>query len=125
MYPDKKNGGEHGVALISILLVVVIATVLGVKMTAEQYFSITRASNYFNQGKIRQYALGGEELARQMLYKDFTEQPLKDLLTEEWASKELKFDFVINTDRFSNLSKSNLCPSMQNSDKYVLTRAFA
>lgn len=93
MHLDRKFREERGVALISILLVVVIATVLGVKMTTEQYFSITRASNYFAQGKIRQFALGGEELARQMLYKDFTEQPQKDLLTEEWASKELKFEF--------------------------------
>jgi len=84
---------ERGVALISILLVVVIATVLGVKMTTEQHFSINRARNYFDQGKVRQYALGGEELARQILYKDFTENPQKDFLTEEWASTELKFDF--------------------------------
>ena len=48
----KKFREQRGVALISILLVVVIATVLGVKMTTEQYFSITRASNYFEQGKI-------------------------------------------------------------------------
>ena len=83
----------RGVALISILLVVVIATVLGVKMTTEQHFSINRARNYFDQGKVRQYALGGEELARQILYKDFADNPQKDVLTEEWASTELKFEF--------------------------------
>ncbi|MFT4711950.1 MAG: general secretion pathway protein K [Candidatus Azotimanducaceae bacterium] len=93
MHLGRKFREQRGVALISILLVVVIATVLGVKMTTEQYFSIIRASNYFEQGKIRQYALGGEELARQMLFKDFIDQPQKDLLTEEWASKELKFEF--------------------------------
>ena len=65
----------RGVALISILLVVVIATVLGVKMTTEQHFSINRARNYFDQVKVHQYALGGEELARQILYKDFTDNP--------------------------------------------------
>ena len=90
---NQRHPSQRGVALISILLVVVIATVLGVKMTTEQHFSISRARNYFDQGKIRQYALGGEELARQMLYKDFTEQPQKDVLTEEWASKELVFEF--------------------------------
>ena len=83
----------RGVALISILLVVVIATVLGVKMTTEQHFSINRARNYFDQGKVHQYALGGEELARQILYKDFTDNPQKDVLTEAWASPELKFEF--------------------------------
>jgi general secretion pathway protein K len=93
MHGNRNFREQRGVALISILLVVVIATVLGVKMTTEQYFSIMRASNYFDQGKIRQYALGGEELARQLLYKDFTEQPQKDVLAEAWASRELKFDF--------------------------------
>ena len=93
MQSGKSFPGQQGVALISILLVVVIATVLGVKMTTEQHFSINRARNYFDQGKIRQYTLGGEELARQLLHKDFAEHPEKDLLSEAWASRELVFEF--------------------------------
>ena len=85
---------EKGVALITILLVVVIATVLGVSMTREQNFAINRARTSFDQGIVRQYAYGGEELARQILYEDFSEGLGIDHLQENWASRELKFDFA-------------------------------
>ena len=86
-------GSQQGVALITILLIVVIATVLGISMTTEQNFAISRARTFFDQGIVHQYALGGEELARQILHKDFINKPEVDDLTEEWASRELRFDF--------------------------------
>lgn len=84
---------QKGVALITILLVVVIATILGVSMSTEQNFAINRARNFFDQGIVRQYAYGGEELARQILHEDFIEQPGIDHRAENWASREIKFDF--------------------------------
>ena len=65
---DQRQGG---VALISVLLIVVIATVLGVAMTREQNYAITRARLFLEQTRVHQYALGGEELARQILHADF------------------------------------------------------
>lgn len=84
---------SSGVALITILLIVVIATVLGVTMTNEQHFAISRAQTFFDQTVVRQYALGGEELARQILHKDFVEAPETDHLGEAWAAPDMRFEF--------------------------------
>jgi len=84
---------QQGVALITIMLVVVIATVLGVSMSTDQHFAVSRARTFFDQGIVRQYALGGEELARQILHQDFVEAPETDHLDENWAGKDLRFDF--------------------------------
>ncbi|MFT5011882.1 MAG: general secretion pathway protein K [Patiriisocius sp.] len=84
---------QQGVALITILLVVVIATVLGVSMTTDQHFAINRARTFFDQGIVHQYALGGEELARQILHQDFVDEPLVDHKSENWAATDLRFDF--------------------------------
>ena len=88
-----KYRSQKGVALITILLVVVIATILGVSMSTEQNFAINRARSFFDQGIVRQYAYGGEELARQILHQDYIEQPGIDHRSENWASREMKFDF--------------------------------
>ena len=90
-YPYRAQ--QRGVALISILLIVVIATVLGVAMTSEQNFSINRARVSFDQSIVKQYALGGEELARQMLRQDFIDTPEVDHLGEEWAALGEVFEF--------------------------------
>lgn len=84
---------QSGVALITILLVVVIATVLGVSMITEQNFAINRAQSSFNQTIARQYTLGGEELARQVLHQDFTEAPEIDHLGEDWSQGVSQFEF--------------------------------
>jgi general secretion pathway protein K len=84
---------ENGVALITILLVVVIATVLGVAMVRDQNMTILQARNFFSQSQAKQYALGGEELARQILWEDFQGELKKDHLLEAWADPEMQFDF--------------------------------
>ena len=90
-YPFR--GQQQGVALISILLIVVIATVLGAAMTTEQNFSINRARVSFDQSIVKQYALGGEELARQILRQDFVDSPEVDHLGEQWAVPGDVFEF--------------------------------
>ena len=70
-----KYQSQQGVALITILLVVVIATILGVSMTTAQKFAISRARSFFDQGIVRQYAYGGEKLARQVLKAGFLGGP--------------------------------------------------
>ncbi|HIG43635.1 MAG: type II secretion system minor pseudopilin GspK [bacterium] len=84
---------QKGVALITILLVVVIATVLGVSMSTEQNFAINRARSFFDQGIARQYAYGGEELARQILHEDFVDSPGVVHLGQNWAQRPLTFEF--------------------------------
>ncbi len=87
------RSGQRGVALITVLLVVVIATLLGVSMSTAQNLAIHRARNYLDQAQLRQYVIGGEELARQILYEDFSQAPTKDHLLEVWASQELTYEF--------------------------------
>jgi general secretion pathway protein K len=86
------SGSQKGAALITILLVVVIATVLGVSMTTEQNFAINRARAFFDQGIVRQYAYGGEELARQILHEVFVDSPTVDHMGQNWA-QPLIFEF--------------------------------
>lgn len=87
------NTHQNGVALITILLVVVIATVLSVAMVKDQNMTIVQTRNFFNQSQAKQYALGGEELARQILWEDFDNGQKKDYLLENWADKEMQFEF--------------------------------
>lgn len=75
------------------MLVVVVATVLAVQMTTEQQLAVTRVAAVFDNQQAREYAYGGEELARQILYEDFVETAGKDHLLEAWASPELAFEF--------------------------------
>ena len=85
--------GQRGVALISILLVVAIATVLATSMTADQNILIHRSRNFFDQQQALAYALGGEELARQILKSDFDDRPERASLDQQWANDELSFEF--------------------------------
>jgi len=62
-------------------------------MSREQNFAIIRARMFIEQSRVQQYALGGEELARQILHEDFEEAREKDTLTENWAGQNLQFEF--------------------------------
>lgn len=84
---------QQGIALISILLVVAIATVLAVSMVREQQASIQVTRGFLGRGQASQYALGGEELARQILFEDFSSGTGMDHLLEVWADPELHFEF--------------------------------
>ena len=84
---------QAGVALVSVLLVVAIATVLAVSMIQEQYASIQISRGYLSRTQANQYALGGEELARQMLYADFEKGNGIDYIGETWSDPDLHFEF--------------------------------
>jgi len=87
------NAKQSGVALVTVLLVVAIATVMAVSMVQEQQGSIHITRGFLSRGQAGQYALGGEELARQILQEDYAEGENRDYLTETWASPELHFQF--------------------------------
>ncbi|MDA0979466.1 MAG: type II secretion system minor pseudopilin GspK [Proteobacteria bacterium] len=84
---------QRGVALVSILLVVAIATVMAVSMITEQQGSIQATRAFLDRGQAQQYALGGEELARQILAEDFLAGDQLDRMSEAWADPELHYDF--------------------------------
>ena len=86
---------NKGVALISVLLVVVVGTILAVRMTTSQSLSASRAGTQTINAQAREYALGGEELARQILGEDMQnpESAGRDHLAEPWADPNLQFEF--------------------------------
>ena len=61
---------EQGVALITVLLVVAIATVVTAGMIARQQLSIRSSSNQLEARQVWHYALGGEALAQAILTRD-------------------------------------------------------
>lgn len=83
---------EQGVALITVLLVVAIATVVTAGMIARQQLSIRSSSNQLEARQVWHYALGGEALAQAILTRDLKQagsnpgQPV-DHLHEEWARR--------------------------------------
>ncbi len=93
MVVRRSHKQQQGVALLTVLLVVAIATVIGVSMASEQNYAIHRARNYLDQAQLNQYVLGGEELARQILYEDFEKQPGRDFFAESWNLQEEVYDF--------------------------------
>ncbi|MEX2327122.1 MAG: type II secretion system minor pseudopilin GspK, partial [Pseudomonadales bacterium] len=84
---------QGGVALVTVMIVVAAAVVLGVQMTTEQTLAVSRAGNFIRSQQAMEYAIGGEELARQILAEDQRISPGKDHLAEVWASSDLQYEF--------------------------------
>lgn len=84
---------NRGIALITVLLVMVVATIMATAMIKDQNISIHRALNFFENDQAREYVLGGEEIARQVLYTDFTKTPTKDHESEPWGEESLEYEF--------------------------------
>lgn len=89
MNSSMQKNRQAGVALITALLVVTLATTLAVAMSSRQQVDIRRTENNlrFDQGML--YAQGGEKWAQSILQKDI-ESDLKDSrkvdsLDEDWA----------------------------------------
>lgn len=83
-----------GIALVSVLLVVAIASALAYGMVDRQGFSIAHSRQTLAGGQARQLALGGEQYARQVLYADWDEEETReiDTLLEEWAAPTEAFE---------------------------------
>lgn len=73
---------QHGVALITALLVVALATTLAVAGFSRQMVLIRRTANVLHHDQAYFYALGGENWARLLLQRD---DPTVDTLKENWA----------------------------------------
>ncbi len=79
-----KPSGESGIALISAILVLVIASVISVSIAHQGAFSIRKTSRIQLMDKARHYALGLEDWARIFLSKDRKDSSV-DHLGEDWA----------------------------------------
>ena len=79
----------RGLALIGALAVVAVATALGYEIIARHALSVSQSRQTLDGAQARQYALGGEEHARQLLYADWEDEDtrLKDTVFESWAGR--------------------------------------
>ena len=84
----------RGLALIGALAVVAVATALGYEIIARHALSVSQSRQTLDGAQARQYALGGEEYARQVLYADWEDEETrgKDTLFESWAGADARDD---------------------------------
>ena len=79
----KGRPNTRGVALVSVLLIVAAASALAYQMAMRHAVDLIRSQRLFDASQARQYALGGEAYARQLLYEDARDSD-KDTLLEPW-----------------------------------------
>lgn len=84
---------QAGIAALTAILVVAIATVLAVNLLWQTSVDLRRTETLLLQDQARQYDLGGEEFAKFGLAEDFRDDGASgnDTLQENWA-KPLVFD---------------------------------
>lgn len=76
----------RGVALITVLLFFAFLSAIAVRLSVNHSLLIAQSQNAFASDLGLSYALGGEDLARQALYEDFTQSGKDvDSLQEAWA----------------------------------------
>jgi general secretion pathway protein K len=85
---------QRGVALITVMLVVAVATVVSAGIIARQQLSIRSSANQLHVRQAWHYALGGETLAKAVLRRDLQQgdpQAPVDHLGEPWAQPLVPF----------------------------------
>ncbi|MDM8569440.1 type II secretion system minor pseudopilin GspK, partial [Thiotrichales bacterium HSG1] len=78
-----KCRNESGVALITVMLIVALATIMAVAMTTRQQLDIHRTANLINVEQAYLYALGGESWMTRILLRDSKKI---DSLQDVWAT---------------------------------------
>lgn len=76
---------QTGVALLTVLLVVFLASVAAISLASVQQLAIRRSTLLLHQQQARLYALGGEQWAAAILVRDLKENQT-DHLDEVWAT---------------------------------------
>ncbi len=82
-YPES----QHGVALISVLLIVALVVALTYQLMTRQALVIAKTQQLLSSDQALSYALGGEAYARQILFEDWNNPTSRsvDTLNEGWA----------------------------------------
>ena len=79
-------GHQRGIAALTAILVVAIATMLAIELIDDQNLNFRRTENLLRREQAQQIAQGLELLAAQILEKDYEDDPDKDSLDEAWAA---------------------------------------
>lgn len=80
-----KHRSQQGVALVTALLVVSLATVAAVAMATRQHIDVRRTANLLHGEQAYAYALAAESWARVTLRQDAKDNKV-DSLDEDWAT---------------------------------------
>jgi len=79
-----KTSHQHGVAIITALLIVAIAVTISVKISTSLQLDVRRTSNMITLDQARQYTIAAESWAMRTL-KDDADNSTIDALDENWA----------------------------------------
>ncbi|MGI9309676.1 MAG: type II secretion system minor pseudopilin GspK [Gammaproteobacteria bacterium] len=79
---------EEGVALMTAMLIVAMATLIVADLVWNQHVNRRRTANILLQEKARQYALGAEDLARMILKEDTEADDAQDDHSEGWCTRD-------------------------------------
>ena len=84
----------RGVALVSVLLIVAVTTALAYEIANRHAFTVSVSRQVLSSSQAREYALGAEQYARQLLYADWEDEGTrsKDTLLEDWSTMTEAFD---------------------------------
>ncbi|WP_101759480.1 type II secretion system minor pseudopilin GspK [Oceanicoccus sp. KOV_DT_Chl] len=85
---------QSGVALITVLLIFALAAIITSQVASRNYRDIRKTANFIDSKQSYHFALAGEQLARQLLYRDFSEgdRTAVDSLSDNWANIDQVFD---------------------------------
>lgn len=88
----RQQNRQQGIALITVLLILTLATVAAVSMTSRQQLDIRRTSNILQIEQAYAALLAGEEMARALLVYDETQGSIKgtDSNVDYWARLALQ-----------------------------------
>ena len=80
--------GPRGLALVSVMLIVAVTTALAYEIANRHAFGVAVSRLTLTGSQVREYALGGEQVARQLLYADWEDEGTrsKDTLLEDWST---------------------------------------
>ena len=92
---ERRHGSvPRGLALVSVLLIVAVTTALAYEIANRHAFGVAVSRQVLSGSQARQYALGGEQYARQLLYADWEDENTrsKDTLLEDWSTMPETFE---------------------------------
>ena len=95
MIADRRHRSvPRGLALVSVLLIVAVTTALAYEIANRHAFSVAVSRQALAESQAREYALGGEQYARQLLYADWEDEATrgKDTLLEDWSTMPEAFE---------------------------------
>ena len=81
----RSGRGQRGVALVTALLVVSLATMAAVSMATRQHVDVRRTGNLLHGEQAYAYAMAAESWALVIMDRD-TEDTENDTLEEDWAT---------------------------------------